>query len=212
MRAFAHDVEARVRASDVTQVATLVLAALVITLVTVWPSTLGATNESWYAFAQTRSVLLALLGLGFGATAVNERGRRGVGTAVAVFVIGLLAIPLEVATYAATYPATPLWWSFVGITLAPSAYFALGLALGALTARLRLGAFVPLLVPALLVGLLMLDVRLGWTMLNPLTGAVAVSPWYLAVMLALALASVAWGWRRWHRHDDGTSQSVRRAT
>jgi hypothetical protein len=199
MRSFVGGVEARLRASDFTQVATLVFAALVLALVTVWPSAPRSVNESWYAFAQTRSVVLALLALGFGASAAREGSRRSVTTAVAVAIVALLATPLEIAAYAATYPATPLWWSFAGIAVAPSAYFALGLLLGGLATRLRVGALLPLLVPGVLVGLLLLDLRLGWTAFNPLTSALQVSVRYAAAMSALALATVVWGWLRWRR-------------
>ncbi len=191
--------EDRLRDSDATQVATLVLAALVITLIAVWPTPGSGSNESWYAFAQTRSVVLALLALGFGASAAGEAPRRAVATALMVVLVALLVLPLEVASYAASYPATPLWWSLVSVPLATAGYFVLGLVLGRVAQSLRLRALLPLLVPAAVAGLLVLDIQLGWTVLNPLTSAVAVSPWHLAMMSALAvvglgLASV--GWRR----------------
>jgi hypothetical protein len=199
MGGFRAAVEARLRASDVTQVATLVFAALVVTLVTVWPGSPRSVNESWYAFAQTRGVILALLGLGFGASAVRESPHRSVATAVAVALIALLVIPLEIAAYAATYPATPLWWSFVSIAIAPMAYFMLGVGLGTIANRLRLGAMLPLLVPGVLVGFLMLDLRLGWTVFNPLTASLHVSPRYAAAMAVLAAATLAWGSFRWRQ-------------
>ena len=197
MQGFLAAVEARLRASDVTQVATLVFAALVVTLVTVWPGTPRRVNESWYAFAQTRGVILALLALGFGASAVRESAHRSVATAVAVALIALLVIPLEIAAYAATYPATPLWWSFVGIAIAPRGYCVLGVGLGTLAHRIRLAALLPLLVPGVLVGFLMLDLRLGWTVFNPLTASLHVSTRYAVVMAVLAAATLAWGSFRW---------------
>ena len=199
MQGFIAAVEARLRASDVTQVATLVFAALVVTLVTVWPGTPRSINESWYAFAQTRGVILALLALGFGASAVRESGHRSVATAVAVGLIALLVLPLEIAAYAATYPATPLWWSLVGIAIAPMAYFMLGVGLGTIANRLRLGAMLPLLVPGVLVGFLMLDLRLGWTVFNPLTASLHVSGRYAVAMVVLAAAALAWGSFRWRK-------------
>jgi hypothetical protein len=191
--------EARLRANDVTQVATLVFAALVVTLVTVWPSAPRSVNESWYAFAQTRGVVLALLALGFGATAAGESARRSVTTGLAVVLIALLTIPLEIAAYAASYPATPLWWSLTSIAVAPGAYFMLGLGLGAAASRLRLGAFLPLLVPGVLIGMLMLDIRLGWTMFNPLTASLHISGSYAAVTGTLAALALVWGWLRWRQ-------------
>jgi hypothetical protein len=194
---FVASLETRLRASDVTQIATLVMAALVVALALAWPSAPGASNEAWYGFAQARGVIVALLAMGFGATAASERARRGVASGLVVVLIALLTVPLEIAAYAATYPATPLWWSAVGVTLAPAAYFAIGVGLGAVATRARLRLFLPLLVPALLIGLVVLDVRLGGTVFNPLTAPLEVSGTYVLVSSLLALAAVAWAVGRW---------------
>lgn len=193
--------EHRLQDSDAMQVATLVLAALVVTLAAVWPTPGSGSNESWYAFAQMRSVVLALLALGFGASAAAEPPRRAFATALMVMVVAVLALPLEVAAYAASYPATPLWWSLVSVPVAAAGYLVLGALLGRLARFVRMGAFLPLLVPAAVAGLLVLDVQLGWTILNPLTAALVVSPWYLLTMTVLGLAGLLWlafAWRRGH--------------
>jgi hypothetical protein len=194
-------VEGRLRDGDTTQVATLVLAALVVTLATTWPAPGSASNESWYAFAQARAVVLALLALGYGASAASETPKRATATALVVLLLAVLVVPLEVAAYAATYPATPLWWSLVSIPVATLGYLVLGVLLGRVIRAVRLGAFLPLLVPAVVIGLLVLDLRLGWTVLNPLTSAVLVSPWFLLVTSGLGTAGAlvaALAWRRDH--------------
>jgi len=189
--------EGRLRDGDTSQVATLVLAALVVTLAAVWPTPGSGSNESWYPFAQARSVVLALMALGYGASAAAEAPRRAVATGLMVVLFALLVLPLEVAAHAASYPATPLWWSLVSVPVAALGYLVLGVLVGRVVRAVRLGAFLPLLIPAAVVGLLALDLRLGWTVLNPLTSAVAVSPLHLLVMGALGVvgvgvASVAW--------------------
>jgi hypothetical protein len=203
VRAFARALEERLREPDVTQVATVVMAALVLALITLWPATPRATNESWYGFAQTRGVVLALLALGFGTAASAERPRRSAVTAAVVGVIALLCVPLELAAYAATYPATPLWWPLASIAVATWAYVGVGVALGALARRLHVSVFLPLLVPGVVVGLLLLDLRLGWTVFNPLTASLEVSPWYGAATAALALLTLVWASHRWRRGDAG---------
>jgi hypothetical protein len=185
------------RDGDAVQVATLVMAAAVITLATVWPTPGQGANESWYPFAQARSVILALLALGYGASAAAEPPRRAVATGVMVLIVALLAIPFDVAAYAASYPATPLWWSLVSIPLAAIGYLDRGRRLGRLARALRLGVVLPILVPATLAGLLFADVQLGWTVFNPLTSALSVSPWFVASMSMLSLvgvvaAAIAW--------------------
>lgn len=190
-------VDARFRDGDAVQVATLVMAALVVTLATVWPTAGQGANESWYPFAQARSVILALLALGYGASAAAESPRRAVATGVMVLVVALVAIPFDVAAYAASYPATPLWWSLVSIPLAATGYLIAGVALGRLARALRLAVMLPILVPASLAGLLVADVQLGWTVFNPLTSALTVSPWFVLAMgtlslVGLVVAAVAW--------------------
>lgn len=182
--------EARLRDGDSVQVATLVLAAAVIALVTAWPTPGQSVNESWYTFAQVRSVLVALLALGYGASAAIEPLPRAVSTAAMVMVVALTLIPLEVAAYAASYPATPLWWPLATVPLAAAGYLVMGIGLGRVARALRIGAFLPLLVPTLVVGLVVIDVRFGWTTLNPLTAALEPAPRFAISMASLTLIGV----------------------
>lgn len=182
--------EARLRDGDSVQVATLVLAAAVIALVTAWPTPGQSVNESWYTFAQVRSVLVALLALGYGASAAIEPLHRAVSTAAMVMVVALTLIPLEVAAYAASYPATPLWWPLATVPLAAAGYLVMGIGLGRVARALRIGAFLPLLVPTLVVGLVVIDVRFGWTTLNPLTAALEPAPRFAISMASLTLIGV----------------------
>ena len=179
-------VEERLREGDSVQVATLVMAAAVIALVTTWPAPGQSTNESWYAFAQVRSVLVALLALGYGASAAAEAPARAWATAAMVMVVALTLIPLEIAAYAASYPATPLWWPLATVPLAAAGYLVMGIALGRLARYLRVGVLLPLLVPALVVGLVALDVSFGWTTVNPLTAALEPAPRFALSMALLA--------------------------
>ena len=199
MRELLERLEGRLRDGDTTQVATLVFAALVVTLATVWPTPGSGSNESWYPFAQARSVVLALMALGYGASAAAEAPRRAVVTGLMVVLFALLVLPLEVAAHAASYPATPLWWSLVSVPVATLGYVVLGVVVGRVVRAVRLGAFLPLLIPAAVVGLLLLDLRLGWTVLNPLTSAVAVSPVHLLVMGALGIVGVSVAGVAWRR-------------
>ncbi len=199
MNALLTGLELRLRESDAIQVATLVFAALVVTLATVWPTPGTSANESWFAFAQMRSLVLALLALGYGASAAAESPRRAVATGLMVLLLSVLVLPLEVAAYAASYPATPLWWSLVSVPVAALGYLVLGALLGRVVRAVRLGAFLPLLVPAAVIGLLVLDLRLGWTVLNPLTSAVVVSPLYLSMMGLLGAGGIVFTVLRWRR-------------
>jgi hypothetical protein len=191
----------RLRATDLPQVGLLVLAAMVAALALAWPGRPGVPNEAWYAVAQTRSVLQALLALGYGIGLGPEGPRRAVGTAIGVLVVALSMLPLELVAHVGSAPATPAWWAWAMTPVAVAGQLAIGAGLGLLVRKVRLVAVAPLLVPAAVVGAVVLDVRLGVTVLNPLTAALVVTPAYLVVHalaagigLAIAVAAARRGW------------------
>jgi len=178
----------RLRSADMLQVLALFLAAQLFVVAVRWPGA-GGSNEVWFALAQTRMTLLALTALGYG-TAESGRAagsRRATGGALLMFVG--LSVPIDVATYAASYPAVPLWWTSGLPFLETLAYYGVGLVLGRIAAWARLGALLPLLVPAVLVAGIWVDVRLGVDVFNPLTASLRVSPVHGAAMAALAVAT-----------------------
>jgi len=181
----------RLRSADMLQALALFLAAQLFVLAVRWPGA-GESNEAWFALAQARMVLLSLAALGYGAaeTRASTYSRRATAGAMLMFV-GLSA-PFDVATYAASYPAVPWWWSSLLPFPATLAYFGVGLALGRAAAWARIGALLPLLVPGLLVAGIWADVRLGIDVFNPLTAALHVSLVHLGAMAALAAATAAW--------------------
>ncbi|MEJ2287403.1 MAG: hypothetical protein P8Y02_01960 [Deinococcales bacterium] len=181
----------RLRGPDMLQVLALFLAALLFVVAVRWPGA-GGSNEAWFTLAQMRMVLLALAALGYGAAESGHgpASRRATAGALVMFVV--LSAPFDIATYAASYPAAPLWWA-VGLPFpATLAYFGLGLGLGRLATWARLGALLPLLVPAVLIVGIWVDVRLGVSVFNPLTAPLSVSVVDGVVMTAMAAATVAW--------------------
>lgn len=189
----------RLRAGDLPQFGLLLLALLVATLVVTWPARPGLPNESWYTVSQTRSVLIALLALGYGMGLPLATPRRAAGTALAVLLLALTTLPLELVAHAGSAPATPAWWAWLATPIATAGHLSLGALLGIVVRRLRLTALAPLLAPAVLVGAVAIDVRLGVTLLNPLTAALQIAPGHLAFHGAVALlgaAALAWVARR----------------
>jgi hypothetical protein len=181
----------RLRATDLPQVGLLVLAATVVALALAWPTRPGAPNEAWYAVAQARSVLQALLALGYGIGLAAEGPRRAAGTVLGVLVVAVSTLPIELVAHVGSVPATPAWWAWVMTPVAVAGQLAIGAGIGLVVRRLRLGAVAPLLVPAAVAGAVALDVRLGITALNPLTAALAVTPAYLVVHATAALVGIA---------------------
>lgn len=183
-------VAARARGTDVLQVLALFLATLFFVLAVRWPPGAGS-NEAWFALAPTRVALLTLVAAGFGAAEAGRPPARRRATLGALMLFVVASAPFDAATYAASYPAAPLWWSAGVPFLEVPAYFAVGVALGRLAAWLRADGFLAVLVPAVLVGLGWLDARLGLDVFDPLTAAVHVSWRHAAVMAALAAAGAA---------------------
>ena len=183
--------ERRLQRSDMVQTFTLCFATLIFVLTSRWPSEGATTNEAWFALAQTRLVLLALLGLGFGSAYANRAGQHRAVTGMAVASFALLTIPLDLAAYAGSFPATPLWWTLVLPPIDTVAFYGMGLLLGKILSTIRLSALLPVAVPGVIVAFIAVDVRLGLNLVNPMTSSVVVAPYHLALMSLVALTTVA---------------------
>jgi hypothetical protein len=182
---------ARLAQPDAQQYLGLYLIALLFALVATWPTVGTVANDSWFALAYTRAAMLGLLGIGFGVSASPLARREQRLTALMLGCFALIALPLEVVAYAASYPATPLAWLIALPPLASFAMFSVGLALGVLLDVLRLRLLAPLIIPAALVAMVVLDIAIGYNLFNPFTGAVRVSWAHLAILLSLVGALLA---------------------
>jgi hypothetical protein len=179
----------RLTRSDFIQIATLFFAVLLFVLLATWPSGERA-NNSWFILTQARMVALAFLALAYGAGTSNKGGLEQRSTLLALLVLVLLSVPLEVASYAASYPTTPFVWSF-GLTLLDTlALFGVGLLIGSMLTRLRLRGFISIAVIAVMVGLFSVDQLLHVNIFNPLTTLHVVAPFHLGAMTILAILTV----------------------
>lgn len=191
-----HGASERLRTGDLPQIGLLGLTAVAVALVASWPARPGLPHEGWYAVAQTRSVVVALIALGYGSALFLETPRRMAATALAVLVVALSALPFELAAHAASAPATPAWWILVATPVAVAGQLTLGAAIGTLARRLRVGSLLFAIVPAAVAGAVAFDVRVGATILNPLTAALQVAPGYLIAHAGLgALGVLLWARR-----------------
>ena len=175
---------ALLRREDMTQLLLALLALLIFVLVISWPSDAQEANNSWYTLEQVKIASLALLALSYGgsssARSLNEQRL----TLAALGCFHVLTLPLDAATYAASYPVTPLWWAPLLCAVDLTAFFGVGLALGGLLSAFRLRTLLPLAVPLVLVGVVSFDVWMStWTaraVLNPFTAVTQVSAVHLA--------------------------------
>ena len=178
----------RLQERDMLQALIVLFVVLLFSVGVSWPAA-ARPNVSWDAVAQTRSVALMLVASGFGifsAAAAQKRVRLETLLALLLFVP--LLWPLEAATYAASYPESPLWWTLLQPLVDVGSYFGIGLLLGLATRRVAvIWAFLP---PLLLAGLIGLSVWLEEPLFNPLAIALHVSWFHLAasgLLFALTL-------------------------
>lgn len=205
----------RLARSDMMQVAVLLFVALGFLLAVRWPTGISLVNESWFSLAPARTTLLAFAGLAYGAhlgsqpspgswqpgSAVREPAtpwgsaawrREALLTLLAILVLTAVSAPFEVASHAASYPGTPLWWTLLVPFLAAAGYFGFGLLFGRAAGVIRVRSLLPLLVPALLVGAVYLDVSLERTVVNPWSATLDYSPAWLVTLGLLTLSNLWW--------------------
>lgn len=198
---------ARLGRADLIQFALGFFALLLFTVAVTWPSSSERANESWFSLVQVKGAALVLLAVGFGSVNAKESPPERLFTLLALLVLHLLALPFELATYASSFPGTPLWWPLVTQPLDTAAYFGVGLFFGHLLRRLD--ALLPLLPPLVIIGAISFDVWLGVALLNPVATATVVSWGHLGFALALAcLTLLHLGRALRHNEEDDRVQSA----
>lgn len=185
----------RIAQPDAQQYLALYLIALLFALMAAWPTPSAPVNDAWFTLAYTRAAALGLLGLGYGASVSGAQPREIALTGAMLALFALLALPLELAAYAASFPATPLAWVIPLPALTVVTMFAIGLLLGRLFGLLRLQPLLPLAVPAALAGMVALDVVVRQNLFNPFTAAVRVSWSHLALLGVVTVALILALWR-----------------
>lgn len=189
--------ERRLVQPDYTQLLTLYFGVLLFVIATRWTGIDASMNDSWFGVAPARLVGIALLAFGYGAAFSERPWSQRLAAAGTVVLAAVVTYPLELASHAASHPATPVWWGLTVPLLDGVAYFGLGVVVGRIAALLRLRSILPLLVPAALVGMIWVDVRLGFGLVNPLTTATTVAPAHLVLAAVVAAATVVALLRPW---------------
>lgn len=171
----------------------LLVAGSALALLVLWPAAADA-HELWFRFAPLRSTAAALFAIGFGMNLPHLSRREGLVLCLAVAVVVAMTLPLESFAYQRSLPAIHgawLWWS---APLVVAGQLALGAWLGVGLRRVGLLVVAPVLVPTLVVGMVLLDLQVGVSLLNPWTAPLAGSWTYPALHGLLALLAVAHGW------------------
>jgi hypothetical protein len=160
---------------------------LTFVLMVTWPQSSQPINNSWFALEQTNVSALVILALIYGSWLSGTARAKVRDTLIALLCFQLLSLPLKVASFAASFPGVPLWWSLVTISLTVIAFFGFGLAVGRSFDMLRLGLLKPLTAPLVIGGAFALDIGMGVPILNPFGTLSQPSGVYMMSIAGIAL-------------------------
>lgn len=183
---------ARLRQDDIMQLLIGYFALLLIVAILSWPTGPQLANNSWFALVQAKIMVLVLLSLYYGSTLFSAPRHTQLITVLALLLFHALSLPFDIATYAVSFPATPVWWPPLITAVDIVAFFGVGVLLGQGLQLLRLSVLLPLAPPALLAGFVAIDVWLGRSLFNPFTSVAVVTVPHLLMMSALSLFIVVW--------------------
>lgn len=183
---------ARLRQDDIMQLLIGYFALLLIVAILSWPTGPQLANNSWFALVQAKIMVLVLLSLYYGSTLFSAPRHTQLITVLALLLFHALSLPFDIATYAVSFPATPVWWPPLITAVDIVAFFGVGVLLGQGLQLLRLSVLLPLAPPALLAGFVAIDIWLGRSLFNPFTSVAVVTVPHLLMMSALSLFIVVW--------------------
>lgn len=192
---------ARLRQGDMLQLMLAFFTILLFVLLVTWPNNGQASFNGWYALEQTKVAALVFVSIAFGSYAHRRSRRDSLMTLLALQCFHILSLPLEMTAYALSRPAVPFWWPLLNMTLAIFGFFTVGVLMGYLFKRLRLSLLLPMVAPLTLVSLIAIDVRLGFSLVNPMLVVAVVSYQHL-IFVGILSALGLWYLLRRDRHEN----------
>jgi hypothetical protein len=192
--AFLDALGGRLQRGHVPQYGFLLLSLSALALAVLWPSGTSDVHEVWYRFAPFRSLAASLFAIGFGFGLPHLSRSEGLVLSAAVMLVVMATLPLESLAYLRSLPAVGGAWLWWGTPLVVAGQLALGAWLGWWLRRIGLLVIAPVLVPLALVGLVLFDLQVGVSLLNPWTAPLSASWTYPALHGLLALTASVRGW------------------
>jgi len=175
----------RFKQPDMAQLLLLFFVVTTVSIIAAWPENPQSANNSWSVLAQSKLALLILFATIFGAL-VRTAGEKLL-SLVTLCCFHLFTLPLDAATYAASFPEVNFIWALCLPLIALFSYFMLGHFCSSLLHRLGLSILALPIAVALPIGAVFADIYLGRNLFNPFNSITQSSLAYVGLNLAIGI-------------------------
>ena len=173
----------RFKRPDIAQLLILFFAVITVSVIASWPNNPQQPNNSWSVLAQSKLALLILFATLFGG--LSRPAREKLITLLALTCFHLFSLPLDTATYAASFPEVNVIWALCLPLVALFSYFMLANFLSSILNKLGLHLLALPCSVALPVVAVFADIRLGINLFNPFNSISHMSLPYIGLNLAI---------------------------
>jgi len=173
----------RLKRSDMAQLLLLFFFVITISVISAWPDNPQYANNSWAVLAQSKLALLIFCATLFGGlrTSASEK----LVTLVTLCCFHLFTLPLDTATYAASFPEVNFIWALCLPLIALFSYFMLGNFIASSLNRIGLNLLALPCALALPVVAVFADIYLSRNLFNPFSSISHISIPYIVLNLVI---------------------------
>lgn len=173
----------RLRQPDMAQLMMLFFVITTLSVIVAWPENPQLANNSWSVLAQSKLALLIFFATLYGS--LSKGAFDKLIALVGLVCFHIFSLPLDAATYAASFPNVNLIWALSLALIAMSSYFMLSYFCSSLLNKVGLNFLALPLTLALPIIAVFVDIRLGINLFNPFSSISHVSLPYLGLNLAI---------------------------
>ena len=196
----------RLRQSDMAQLLLLFFAVITIGIIATWPDNPQLANNSWAALAQSKLALLIFFATLFGAL-LRTSGEKLI-TLIALSCFHLFTLPLDTATYAASFPEVNFIWALTLPLIALLSYFMLGYFVSSILHRLHLPLLAIPCALALPIAAVFADIYLGRNIFNSFNSIIEASLPYIVINLLIGVIGLLFLFRGLKKETSASNQKA----
>jgi len=178
----------RLKRPDMAQLLLLFFVVITVTVIAAWPENPQSANNSWAVLAQSKLALLVFFAALFGGLA-RAAGEKLL-SLIALCCFHLFSLPLDAATYAASFPEVNFLWALSLPLIALFSYFMLGHFCSGLFHRLGLSIFALPVAVLLPIAAIFADIYLGRNLFNPFNSIALASTPYIIINLGISIVGL----------------------